>query len=209
MNIDKISCFNQSFMQNIRPIQKVQSYFKCDTESMADKFIKTVDIGSTDAFPEGILSNFTESHFTLDGKKINSMEGFLQALKTPDVKQQEDICQLVGYQAKKIGHKLKKKGIYTPGTAYWNGKSYERGSKEFSDLLKRAYNAKYDADAEFRTALQATKGSKLVHSIGKNEIMETILTEKEFVDILTELRDKNYQKRIKFFMQDLLKKLHL
>lgn len=181
---------------NFTGIPKVKS-------PVGEVVVRTLDIGSYEGFPAGVLSNFTESHFVLDGKKIYSMEGFLQSLKTSDISEQEITCQLIGYNAKKVGHKYKKRKGYNPEVVYWNGKEYGRDSVDYRRLLKRAYAAKYKSDSTFRQALNATKGQVLQHSIGKNSILETILTEKEFVEILTELRDRNYINKFIVFMNNL------
>lgn len=153
-----------------------------------DTFERTIDIGSSEEFPVGTLSNFTESKFEVDGVKINSMEGFLQSLKTKDKSKQEEICKMVGYQAKKAGRKLQKKQDYDPTVLYWKGKPIQRISLEYQKLLRKAYITKLSSDKTFRDALAATKGAKLTHSVGKSSPYETILTEQEFVNILTELR---------------------
>lgn len=205
MNISKINispvCSIKKAFENCTPFSKSKMGNSSDT------FIKTVDIYSQGEFPVGTLSNFTESHFTFEGKQINSMEGFLQSLKTADVTEQEQICRLVGPQAKKAGSKLKAEPGYNPEILHWNGKLYERNSKEYQDLLIRVYDAKYEADGVFRKALKATRGCELKHSIGKNSTAETILTEKEFVDILTNLRDKNYIKRFKIQIKEEIEKI--
>lgn len=175
------------------------------TEPIVDKFDRIIDIGSKKDFPSGTLSNFTESHFVLDNKQINSMEGFLQALKTPDIKEQEETCKLIGYQAKKMGNLYKQRENYNPQIAYWNGKTYNRESKSFDRLIKRAYKAKYEADPLFRKALKATQNYTLTHTIGKQSKKETILTEQEFIDILTNLRDKNQITKFKLALKKLLK----
>lgn len=189
MNINLVKPYNQT-----TPI--FSGKFNKTAAGLSDIFTrKTIDIGSGEDYPADILSNFTESHFTLDGKKINSMEGFLQSLKTPDIEEQEQVCRLTGYQAKKMSHKFKKRPDFSLKRIYWNGKEFDRDSIQFQNLLKKAYEAKYDADIEFRQALNASKHAKLVHTIGKNSTKETILTQNEFVDILQYLRHYYKYKR--------------
>lgn len=47
----------------------------------------------------------------------------------------------------------------------------------------------------FRDALLSTGGKRLYHSMGNPDATQTILTEKEFCSILTELRKELYDKR--------------
>lgn len=59
------------------------------------------DVGGNN---EGVfkkLSNFSAFSFEIDGIKCASMEGFLQSLKFEDIEEQEKVCLLVGFQAKK------------------------------------------------------------------------------------------------------------
>ena len=156
-----------------------------------DQYEIGIDISSRSEFPINILSNFAETKFVLDGIEIKSMEGFLQSLKTPDVEMQKKICSEVGSKAKGYGKKLNKKRNYDFIHLYWNGKRYNRLSKEYRNLLERAYRAKYEADDDFRFALEYTEGRVLKHSLGSKDNTRTLLTEKEFVDILMNLRDKN------------------
>ena len=93
------------------------------------------------------------------------MEGFLQSLKFQNQDMQREVCKLVGKQAKFKG---KKKKWYRTQTLYWQGKEYKRDSKEYQELLDRAFDALSNND-EFRRALLATKNSTLEHSIGKKK----------------------------------------
>ena len=167
---------------------------------------KIIDVGFKNDRIASILSNFTESHFVLDGVKINSMEGFLQSLKTSNHQEQKEICQLIGYDAKKVGNKLKKQDSYNPQILFWQNKAYKRNSKEYQKLLKRAFKAKYFADERFQRALFQTKSAELTHTIGKNSIYETILTEREFIENLKILRDNFWINNIELKLQRFLNK---
>ena len=120
------------------------------------------------------------------GVKCNSIEGVLQSFKFKDINMQKYVCTLVGKQAKFKG---KKKKWWQKQELYWNGIVYKRNSKEYQLLLDRLYNEVYKQCEGFRKALKATGKSTLTHSIGKNKITETILTEREFCSRLTKLRD--------------------
>lgn len=141
-------------------------------------------------YPYNVLCNFTATQFKHQGVKIQSMEGFLQSLKVKDKKTQEKICTLSGFMAKKVGNYLKHSGNFDRVTVYWQGKQYDRNSEEFKQVISEAYDSKYAQDRIFRTVLKNSKGRKLTHTIGKNDPVETILTEDEFIEHLDNLRSK-------------------
>lgn len=145
-----------------------------------------MDISSGSGYPAANLSNFSPHPFVLDGVECASMEGFLQALKYNNEDMQVHVCTLVGKQAKFKG---KKKKWWRTQTLYWKGVEYKRDSKEYQELLDRAYTALAE-NSKFQKALLATGNSKLSHSMGKNKISETVLTEREFVGRLTRLRSE-------------------
>lgn len=144
-----------------------------------------MNIGSNNSYPGCSLSNFAPHPFELDGVKINSAEGFLQSLKFKSVEMQEEVCKLVGYAAKLKG---KNKNWRQSQILYWRGAEIKRESREYQDLLDRAYTELYKNE-KFRNALIATGNAKLTHSIGKTNPRETVLTVREFCSRLTKLRD--------------------
>lgn len=145
-----------------------------------------MDIGSGSGYPSSALSNFAPHSFMIDGVQCASMEGFLQSLKFSNPDMQVEVCKLVGKAAKFKG---KHKKWYRNQVLYWRNTKYTRDSKEYQDLLDRAYYELAKNDS-FRKALLATGNANLTHSIGKNKITETVLTEREFVSRLTRLRDE-------------------
>jgi hypothetical protein len=148
-----------------------------------------IDIGSRNPFPANVLSNLYPSQFILDGIRLKSMEGFLQSLKTPDRQMQKKIRKLYGKQAKRYGDLLK--DTFDGRHIFRKGKTIDRFSDDYPQLLCRAYRARYKYDTLFRTALEATAGKPLVHTIGKQNQKETILTEREFISCLDELRKEH------------------
>jgi predicted NAD-dependent protein-ADP-ribosyltransferase YbiA (DUF1768 family) len=144
-----------------------------------------MDIRSGKTYPSNALSNFAPHPFEIDGVKCNSMEGFLQSLKFKSPDMQEHVCTLVGYAAKMKG---KNKNWWRTQTLYWRGEEIERDSKEYQDLLHKAYNALYE-NTKFKKALEATGDSTITHSIGKSDSKRTVLTVSEFCGRLTSLRD--------------------
>lgn len=139
-----------------------------------------VDISSKSEFPINMLSNFANNSFILDGVNIASMEGFLQSLKYKSSESQRHICALTGKEAKKAGnhHNFWK----ITQILYWNGKRINRYSKEYTELITRAYDAMAASNPEFVKILLSTGYKVLVHSVGKEYKWQTVLTEDEFTE---------------------------
>lgn len=145
-----------------------------------------MDIGSKNGYPSSALSNFAPHVFIIDGVECNSMEGFLQALKSRNPDVQRERCKLIGYQAKRSGSKInwQEKQIL-----YWNGVEYKRQSREYQLLLDKAYDC-LSRNKGFCDALLATGNATLTHSIGKTSQNETVLTRQEFCSRLTKIRER-------------------
>lgn len=148
-----------------------------------------MDIGSKSGYPSSSLSNFAGHRFEIDGITCNSMEGFLQSLKFKDEPIQVEVCKLIGLKAKFKG---KPKKWWQSQTLYWKGVEYKRESKEYQELLDRAFTAMYEQSESFRNALKATQKATLLHSMGKTKQKETVLTTSEFCGRLTKLRNNGY-----------------
>lgn len=145
-----------------------------------------MDIGSKAGYPASALSNFAPHKFIFDGVECSSMEGFLQSLKFKSPEMQKEVCKLVGKAAKFKG---KRKNWRVTQTLYWKGKEYKRDSDEYQELLDNAYISLFNQSESFRNALKATGSSSITHSIGKNKINETVLTQTEFCSRLLKLRN--------------------
>ena len=145
-----------------------------------------MDIGSKSGYPSSSLSNFAGHRFIIDGVECNSMEGFLQSLKFKEPNIQREVCKLIGLKAKFKG---KPKKWWVTQTLYWNGEEIKRDSKEYQNLLDRAYTAMYEQSDSFRRALKASGKANLTHSMGKSDKSSTVLTTSEFCGRLTKLRD--------------------
>jgi hypothetical protein len=96
---------------------------------------------------------------------------------------------LVGFGAKKRGSG-RNKAWKTGQTLWWKGEAFQRKSKEYQELLNRAYEALF-TNENFKKDLLSTNDAVFTHSIGKNKQSETVLTESEFCKRLTKLRDTN------------------
>ena len=153
-----------------------------------------MDIGSGKEYPSNALSNFSPHPFVFDGVEVNSMEGLLQSFKFKNFDMQKSVCLLVGKAAKFKG---KKKNWYTDQKLYWNGVVYERESKEYQELLDRAFNA-LSENTGFQKALIASGKSVLTHEIGKSKESETVLTKREFISRLNKIRDRLFREKTGF-----------
>ena len=149
-----------------------------------------IDIISSGDYPANVLSNFYPNEFEIDGIQCASMEGFLQSLKTKNKDKQKYICTLSGKAAKIcFRHKLNNICWKLTGSLHWNGQKIKRTSVQYQQLLDRAYT-ELAKGRKFFEALLATENADLYHSIGKSDPRFTVLTEKEFIERLTALRDQ-------------------
>ena len=153
---------------------------------------KVIDIWSHSDYPSQVLSNLCSNPFTFDGVQCGSMEGFLQSLKQQDSNKQRQICAMKGRNAKRATTAR----WQADQIVWWKGIAIDRQSEDFQQLLRHAYQAMFDQSERFRAALMATRGMKLYHSRGKSDPFKTILTEQEFCQILTDLRE-SYDRRDK------------
>jgi len=153
-----------------------------------------MDIGSGKGYPSSALSNFSPHPFILDDVEISSMEGWLQSLKFSNFEIQKEVCKLVGKAAKFKG---KSKKWFLTQKLYWNGVEYSRDSKEYQELLDRAYDA-LSQNSSFQKALVATGNSTLTHEIGKSKENETVLTKREFISRLYKIRDRLQKQKCSF-----------
>lgn len=144
-----------------------------------------MDIGAGNGYPAANLSNFTPHPFTIDGVECNSMEGFLQSLKFENAEMQVHICTLVGRKAKSKGARKK---WFKKQELYWQGRTIDRHSQEYQELLDKAYN-ELAKNTKFQKALLATGNAVLTHSIGKRKPQDTVLTRHEFCSRLMRIRD--------------------
>lgn len=157
-----------------------------------------MDIGSGKAYPANSLSNFAPHPFVFDGVQCNSFEGLLQSFKFKNVDMQKEVCLLVGLKAKFRG---KSKKWYTDQKLYWNGVEYDRSSKEYQELLDRAFDALAE-NASFQKALLASGKATLTHEIGKSKENETVLTKREFISRLNKIRDRLFKEKNSFKFEE-------
>lgn len=160
---------------------------------------KAVDIWSKSSYPANVLSNLHNNGFCFGGIECGSMEGFLQSLKQKDVEKQRQVCCMTGKEAKSMTNT----DWQTNQIVWWKGRNINRQSEAFRTLIKSAYEAMFEQNEYFRTALMSSCGKVLYHSQGEQDFHKTILTEQEFCGILMGLRDsydlwgktKEYEKK--------------
>lgn len=154
---------------------------------------KAIDVWSRSKYPANVLSNLCSNSFRFEGVVCVSMEGFLQSLKQKDSAVQRRICGMKGRNARKMTVNSWK----TDQIVWWKGMAIDRQSDAYHDLISRAYRAMFDQNERFRAALMATRGMRIYHSRGESNPFNTILTEREFCDVLVDIRD-SYDKRDKY-----------
>ena len=145
-----------------------------------------MDIGGNSSGVAGRLSNFTARNFIFDGVECNSMEGLLQSFKFENEEIQKHVCTLIGITAKRRGQK-RNKAWKSKQTLWWKGVAYSRKSKEYQELITKAFDALF-TNEKFKADLLSTGNAVFTHSIGKNKESETVLTESEFCRQLHRLR---------------------
>ena len=139
--------------------------------------------------------------FKFAGYDISSVNSFILALKSDNPEFQKQLMLVSEDKVKEISKNIKPR--YCPRTLYWNGKTFTRDSEEYKKLLEEVYKTRYKHDYSFRQALRFAKKYTLEHSIGKNDIGDTVLTKNEFINILKNLQknDKLKYKCFDYFKQ--------
>ncbi len=150
---------------------------------------KVLDININLWNPSNLLSNLRDNEFVFDAVKCSSMESFLQSLKFRNKDEQEKIALLNGQESREKGNK---KILWKlTGNLYWKGQKIKRKSKDFDNLILKAYKTLYEQSEDLKLGLSCTKDYKLVYTEGKQRKRATILTEQEFICCLNKLRKEN------------------
>lgn len=144
-----------------------------------------IDIRFSKPGPAGILSNLHNNAFVFDGIECASMEGVLHAFKFRDLLKQAEMCKQHGYEAKLLG--ASGDGWRSTQTLHWMGKTYDRNSECYQQLITRAYMALIH-NIDFQRALLATVGHTLTHRLGSDDPEKTVITENEFITRLVAMR---------------------
>lgn len=130
---------------------------------------------------------FDGQKFKFAGYDVSSVNSFIMGLKSNNPAVQKQLLLVPEADVRDVSKTIQPK--YCPRTLYWKGKTFSRNSEDYKQLLGKVYKARYKKDSSFRKALRITKKSVLIHSKGKNDIGETVLTEKEFLKILKHLQN--------------------
>lgn len=154
-----------------------------------------LDLGSRNTGVGKTLSNFTHFPFVLDGVTCGGIEGFLQSLKFQGIEEQDMIVGLHGYKAYKVGQ-IANEDWRSVQTLWWRGVAYPRLSKQYKDLVQRAYDACFDQNEEFRVALFETGADLMTHVIGNHDPTQTTLTETEYIYNMYRLRARVQQDKL-------------
>lgn len=144
----------------------------------------TVNIGwSKDDWRVRALSNFSESHFVIDGVEMTSTEGFIQGIKWPEGHPNRELAfKSHGFAAKKLGKGAEGKVVW------WNGQTLIWRSVEHIALIDRAIRAKFEQNQDAMVALLATEGEDITHDLGKPEDPNTSLPAWAFCGTLMSIR---------------------
>jgi len=145
-----------------------------------------MEIGGNAKGVGGRLSNFTARSFIFYGVQCASMEGLLQSFKFDKEHIQVEVCNLVGIAAKRRGQK-RNKAWKQKQTLWWKDVSYPRKSTEYRILVAKAFIA-LSKNEKFKTDLLSTNDAVFTHRIGKRKEADTVLPEREFCRLLTNLR---------------------
>ena len=132
------------------------------------------------------LSNLYPYKFEMDGIEFESMEGFIQSIRTPDINIKTNIWNKSGFVAWKLGQNIEWE---TEQTVYWITTPINRNSDDFNNLMTKAYDSLF-TNEDFKQALKESLPYKLDHTIGKSNKTTTLLTKKEFLYQLNRLRNK-------------------
>jgi hypothetical protein len=128
--------------------------------------IPAVYIGREDDSPDIIsLRNSAANQFTLDGKEMfPSLQAFIFGICFPDTRQKEEL--FFRDVVKKLNDKalfnfIVRSKTYKKEKIYWQGKVYDRFSREHYNLVSSAVYAKAESRS-VQDALIATAGRRLV-----------------------------------------------
>lgn len=147
-----------------------------------------LDIGHGEPWPANILSNMWPHSFVFGELQYSSMEAFLQSLKFEDPNDADRIRKLPNFEARREGQKGN--GWKKHQKLYWNGIEIDRQSSMYYDIVSCAYEHLYEQNLLFRVGLWLTRKQELDHTIGVDSPENTILTRKDFISFLYQLRER-------------------
>ena len=178
---------------------KCNSFFVYDEINNVWKGSNILDISYQNS-ESSILSNLFPHKFTLKEwpeLHFESMEAFLRVLCCENDRNLiREIHTLYGTDAVRVKTALPDWTIKQQ--LNWKGQIIDRESEEYKKLLEDAFDSLFDCSPLFRIALGRTffvdgddlKRKKLIHTMGKNNPKETLLTQSEFISLLNRERDR-------------------
>ena len=116
-----------------------------------------IDINFNGIDLEKKLSNLYPYQFQIDGIIIESIEGFLQSLKTNDIYHKQKLWKMSGGLAWKYGQQFNWKDEQV---LYWQEKEINRHSIEYEKLIEYSYDCLFKND-DFRNNLKESIGKEL------------------------------------------------
>lgn len=145
-----------------------------------------IDINSRSHGHAGNLSNLANHPFIMDGIYYGSMEGFIQHLRVKDTTVATEVAAMHGIKAKSQGklHSIKN------DTLYYKGQPFNRFSPKYSQLMAEAYDKCFAQNESFQISIYMTRNDTWIHSIGKSDATQTLLTENEFLGNLIGLKNR-------------------
>ena len=147
-----------------------------------------IDIGHGGPWPGNILSNMWPHPFQFGEFYYTCMESFLQSLKFEDPNEAARIRKLPNFEARREGQKGN--GWKKTQKLYWDGIEIDRQSSMYNDIVLCAYEHMYEQNFSLQLGLRLTRDATLDHSIGVDDPENTILTRKDFVSFLYNLRER-------------------
>ena len=133
-----------------------------------------------------LLSNLFPYEFEFRGKKLKSIESFFQGIKFPDINMQNLVFEYSGLDSNHIkscsDYNWKNTGII-----YWQGKTIDRCSEEYDDLVDEVYISAIQ-NPLYRSVLKNCTRD-IIHTMGATEKNETVFTRYEFERELNCLKD--------------------
>ena len=127
------------------------------------------------------LSNFALHAFEFDGVPCSCIEAPLQAFKNQGENFQRRICAMDPVKIHKIYRKAFDSDWKRTQRLFWKDKKIKRASVAYSVQLTRLFDSAFEQSETYRDALQASVGYELMHSVGKYDMYDTVLTIPEYL----------------------------
>lgn len=177
--------FKKDFSFTPKEIIEIDGILYCDDIALFDDAGKlipktekwiNVKYNAKDFFAK-VLSNLFPYTFEFRGEKLNSLEAFFQGIKFPDPNVQRYVFSYSGIDAFNI-QIANEYDWKSTGCLFWQGQKIKRDSEEYTNLVDEVYISAIQ-NPLYRQALKNVD-RYILHSIGKQNINETVFTRYEF-----------------------------